>query len=92
MRYKLAPSLIAAGQHVTDTGMPFVARCDLFWPEHTTDGAETPFKALIGVVFLSIKKMIISQARLGTNVRELEGKRKAFLSLQVHPIRRSTSF
>jgi hypothetical protein len=47
-------------------------------------------KALIGVVFLSIKKMTICQARLGTNVRELEGKRKAFLSLQVHLIRRRT--
>jgi hypothetical protein len=73
MRYKLAPSLIAAGQHVTDTGMPFVARCDLFWPEHATDGAETPIKALIGVVFLSIKKMIISQPSQAWDKREGTG-------------------
>ena len=33
-RYKLAPALIAAGQDATRTGMPFVARCDLFWPEY----------------------------------------------------------
>ena len=34
VRYKLAPALIAAGQEATRTGMPFVARCDLFWPEY----------------------------------------------------------
>lgn len=38
-RYKLAPSLIAAGQAAAKTGTPFVARCDLFWPEHAADGA-----------------------------------------------------
>eukprot|EP01052_Picozoa_sp_SAG31_P025602 SAG31_NODE_2253_length_6075_cov_2.406459_2_plen_859_part_00 len=38
-RYKLAPSLIAAGQHATRTGYPFVTRCDLLWPEHATAGA-----------------------------------------------------
>eukprot|EP01050_Picozoa_sp_SAG11_P010128 SAG11_NODE_998_length_6237_cov_22.378299_4_plen_957_part_00 len=34
IRYKLAPSLIAAGQEASRTGTPFVARCDLFWPEY----------------------------------------------------------
>ena len=38
-RYKLAPSLVAAGQHATHTGYPFVTRCDLLWPEHATAGA-----------------------------------------------------
>ncbi len=33
-RYKLAPSLIAAGEHATRTGFPFVTRCDLVWPEY----------------------------------------------------------
>ena len=37
-RYKLAPALIAAGHDATRTGLPFVARCDLFWPEY----AKTP--------------------------------------------------
>ena len=40
MRYKLAPSLIAAAQHVTETGTPFVARCDLFWPEHGASASD----------------------------------------------------
>ena len=39
-RYKLAPSLIAAGQEAAKTGAPFVARCDLMWPEHAADGAK----------------------------------------------------
>ena len=39
-RYKLAPSLIAAGQEAAKTGTPFVARCDLMWPEHAADGAK----------------------------------------------------
>lgn len=38
-RYKMAPSLIAAGHHVASTGFPFVTRGDLFWPEHAADGA-----------------------------------------------------
>ena len=34
MRYKMIPSLIAAGATATDTSFPIVARADLFWPEH----------------------------------------------------------
>ena len=34
MRYKLLPSLIAAGQQATADGTPLVARCDLLWPAH----------------------------------------------------------
>ena len=33
MRYKLVPSLVAAGAHATQSGFPLVARCDLYWPE-----------------------------------------------------------
>merc|ERR1719273_1122289 len=33
MRYKLLPSLIAAGAKATQTGFPLVARGDFFWPE-----------------------------------------------------------
>jgi hypothetical protein len=39
MRYRLAPSLISAGQTVQKAGFPLVARCDLLWPEHRADGA-----------------------------------------------------
>ena len=38
-RYKLAPSLIAAGEEAAKTGAPFVTRCDMLWPEHAADGA-----------------------------------------------------
>lgn len=41
-RYKLAPALLAAGQHATQTGMPYVARCDLFWPEYREPHAIAP--------------------------------------------------
>ena len=34
MRYKLAPSLIAAGRILQQQGFPLTARCDLLWPEH----------------------------------------------------------
>ena len=34
MRYKLAPSLIAAGRTVQEAGFPLTARCDMVWPEH----------------------------------------------------------
>mmetsp|Transcript_46842 Transcript_46842/g.102419 ORF Transcript_46842/g.102419 Transcript_46842/m.102419 type:complete len:871 (+) Transcript_46842:27-2639(+) len=33
VRYKLAPSIIAAGQRATKDGFPLVARGDLYWPE-----------------------------------------------------------
>jgi alpha-glucosidase (family GH31 glycosyl hydrolase) len=33
MRYSLMPSLIAAGHTVTESGMPYVTRCDLLHPE-----------------------------------------------------------
>jgi hypothetical protein len=34
MRYKLAPSLIAAGRTIQTAGFPLTARCDLIWPEY----------------------------------------------------------
>ena len=34
LRYRLMPSLIAAGHEATEHGFPLVARLDLFWPEH----------------------------------------------------------
>ena len=46
MRYKLSPSLIAAGHHVAETGTPFVQRCDLVWPEHAVNGAADPTQYL----------------------------------------------
>eukprot|EP00929_Paragymnodinium_shiwhaense_P061784 TRINITY_DN30879_c0_g1_i1.p1 TRINITY_DN30879_c0_g1~~TRINITY_DN30879_c0_g1_i1.p1 ORF type:complete len:772 (-),score=157.04 TRINITY_DN30879_c0_g1_i1:278-2593(-) len=33
VRYRLLPSLIAAGHRATETGFPFVARGDLYWPD-----------------------------------------------------------
>mmetsp|Transcript_79763 Transcript_79763/g.247379 ORF Transcript_79763/g.247379 Transcript_79763/m.247379 type:complete len:866 (-) Transcript_79763:12-2609(-) len=36
-RYKLLPSLVAAGHEATSTGLPLVARGDLFWPKHQPD-------------------------------------------------------
>merc|ERR1711871_775339 len=38
VRYKMIPSIIAAGQEAAATGMPLVQRGDLFWP--TTAGAD----------------------------------------------------
>lgn len=34
MRYRLVPSLVAAGHQVTQHAFPLAARLDLFWPEH----------------------------------------------------------
>ena len=42
-RYKLAPSLIAAGHHSTETGFPFVTRADLFWPEQPDANDNTQY-------------------------------------------------
>ena len=39
MRYKMIPSLVAAGHQATASAFPIVARCDLFWPEHAPDSA-----------------------------------------------------
>jgi hypothetical protein len=41
MRYKLIPSLISAGHSATFAAFPIVARCDIFWPEHGSDGASS---------------------------------------------------
>lgn len=34
MRYRLVPSLVAAGHQVTQHAFPLAARLDMFWPEH----------------------------------------------------------
>ena len=34
IRYRLSPSLVAAGHVASTTGFPIVARCDLFWPNY----------------------------------------------------------
>lgn len=34
LRYRLLPSILAAGQRATMTGIPLVARGDFYWPEH----------------------------------------------------------
>ena len=44
MRYALMPSLVAAGQAVTQAAFPLVARCDLFWP--TMGGAASSHQYL----------------------------------------------
>jgi len=43
MRYKLIPSLIAAGHAATTAGFPIVARGDLFWPTHTEAANNTQY-------------------------------------------------
>merc|ERR1719401_935729 len=40
-RYKLMPSIIAAGQRATYDGFPLVARGDLFWPEHSAQSSSS---------------------------------------------------
>ena len=35
MRYKMLPSLIAAGAAATEAAFPIVARGDIYWPEHS---------------------------------------------------------
>jgi hypothetical protein len=39
MRYSFMPMIIAGGQRATQTGFPFVARCDLYWPELGEDSS-----------------------------------------------------
>ena len=34
LRYKMLPSLVAAGHEATRAATPIVARCDTLWPEH----------------------------------------------------------
>lgn len=43
MRYKLMPSLIAAGKEATETGFPLVARCDMLFPEHEESSANRQY-------------------------------------------------
>jgi hypothetical protein len=33
--------LISAGQNALDASFPIVARCDMYWPEHAADGANS---------------------------------------------------
>ena len=41
MRRSLAPTLTAAARQVTLDGTPLVRRCDLIWPQHVADGANS---------------------------------------------------
>jgi hypothetical protein len=43
MRYKLAPSLIAAGHLAAETAFPIVVRGDVFWPEHKEAADNTQY-------------------------------------------------
>lgn len=43
MRYKLAPSLVAAGRLVQVAGFPLTARCDLVWPEYPEANDSTQY-------------------------------------------------
>ena len=42
-RYKLVPSLIAAGEHAATTGYPFVTRCDMIWSEHNESASNNQY-------------------------------------------------
>mmetsp|Transcript_4775 Transcript_4775/g.10527 ORF Transcript_4775/g.10527 Transcript_4775/m.10527 type:complete len:818 (+) Transcript_4775:39-2492(+) len=42
-RYKLLPSLVAAGQRATATGFPFVTRGDFYWPEHAESSSNQQY-------------------------------------------------
>ena len=46
MRYKLAPSLVAAGRLVQKAGFPLTARCDLIWPHQPHPEAKDPSQYL----------------------------------------------
>lgn len=39
MRYRLMPSIIAAGHDASISGFPLVARCDMLWPELAEQGS-----------------------------------------------------
>jgi len=43
VRYRLLPSLIAAGRKATETGRPLVARSDLFWPDEWGSSINTQY-------------------------------------------------
>ena len=48
------PSFIAAGQKATRTGMPLVARCDLFWPEHAESSTNHQYMLLEDILVAPI--------------------------------------
>eukprot|EP01043_Picozoa_sp_COSAG02_P066264 COSAG02_NODE_10253_length_1986_cov_1.951245_2_plen_240_part_01 len=41
MRRSLAPTITAAARQVSLDGTPLLRRCDLIWPEHATNGANS---------------------------------------------------
>jgi alpha-glucosidase (family GH31 glycosyl hydrolase) len=43
MRYKLMPTIIAAGHQATETAFPLVARLDLFWPLNESAADNTSY-------------------------------------------------
>ena len=48
MRYKLLPTLVAAGARASEDGMPLVRRLDLEWPELAAAGAARDDQYLLG--------------------------------------------
>eukprot|EP00928_Gymnodinium_smaydae_P043647 TRINITY_DN29202_c0_g1_i1.p1 TRINITY_DN29202_c0_g1~~TRINITY_DN29202_c0_g1_i1.p1 ORF type:complete len:834 (+),score=80.47 TRINITY_DN29202_c0_g1_i1:47-2548(+) len=59
LRYKLIPSLIAAGQRATKTGFPLVARGDFYWPEHKESTSNQQYVFLDDVLVAPIFSLFI---------------------------------
>jgi len=53
-RYKLLPSLIAAGHRATQTGFPLVARGDFYWPELADSASNQQYICLDDIVVAPI--------------------------------------
>merc|ERR1712070_1292288 len=53
-RSKLTPSIIAAAKKASDTAHPFVARCDLFWPEHPESSSNQQYMFLDDILVAPI--------------------------------------
>jgi hypothetical protein len=57
MRYKLAPSLIAAGHLAAETAFPLAVRGDIFWPQHPEAADNTQYlhlnDTLVAPIFTS---------------------------------------
>ena len=69
-RYRLAPSLVAAGHEAAATGAPFVTRGDLLWPALAGAGAgsnDQPVEILRNHFFRSERRCIAHSDGLGSS-------------------------
>jgi hypothetical protein len=53
-RAKLTPSIIAAAKKASTTAHPYVARCDLFWPEHSESSSNQQYMFLDDILVAPI--------------------------------------